>query len=87
MLELLNVCKNHTMFKLQWTRIKKKQFIVYDSDTPVTWKRQDHQTWYQLVDPKQGNNYAKFEKPHLNRVREKANDKVFVKSGNMSYLP
>ena len=61
----------------------KKQSAVYDSDTPVTLKQgQGHQTWYELVDPKQGCNNGKFEKPHLklNSVQEKANDKVFVKS-------
>ena len=42
----------------------KKQFAVYDSDTPVTLKQgQGHQTWYELVDPKQGYNHAKFERP------------------------
>ena len=40
-----------------------KQFAVYDSDTPVTLKQdQGHQTWYELEDPKQGYNNAKFEK-------------------------
>ena len=33
----------------------KKQFAVYDSDTPVTLKQgRGHQTWYKLVDHKQG---------------------------------
>ena len=41
---------------------------------------QGHHTWYELADPNQGSNNAKFEKPHLNSVRERANDKVFVKS-------
>ena len=32
----------------------KKQFAVYDSDTPVTLKQgQSHQIWDELVDPKQ----------------------------------
>ena len=40
----------------------KKQFAVYDSDKPVTLKQgQSQQTWYDLVDPKQGYNNAKFE--------------------------
>ena len=30
-----------------------------------------------LVHPKQSYNNAKFEKPHLKNIREKANDKVF----------
>ena len=39
----------------------KKQFAVYDSDTPVTLKQgQGHQTWYEFLDPKQGHNKAKF---------------------------
>ena len=53
-----------------------KQFAVYYSDTPVTLK-QGHQTWYELVYPKQGYNDAKFEKPLLNSIHEKACDKVF----------
>ena len=47
---------------------------------------QGHQTWYELVDPKQGYNNAKFEKPRLNSVCEKVSDKVFVKSGNMTVI-
>ena len=48
----------------------RKQFAVYDSDTPVTLKQgQGHQTWYDLVDLKQSHNNAKFEKPHLNSVK------------------
>ena len=43
-------------------------------------------TWYELVDPKQSYNNAKFEKPRSNSVHKKANDKVFVKSGNMSII-
>ena len=47
--------------------------------TPVTLKQdQDHQTWYQLGDSKQGHDNARFEKPHLNSVRERANDRIFV---------
>ena len=39
----------------------KKQFAVDDSDTPMTLKQyQGHQTWYKLVDPKQGYNNVKF---------------------------
>ena len=42
----------------------RKQFAVYGSDTPVILKQsQDHQTWYKSVDPKQGYNQAKFERP------------------------
>ena len=32
----------------------KKQFVVYNPDTPVTLKQgQGHQIWYELVEPKQ----------------------------------
>ena len=47
---------------------------------------QSHQTWHESVDSKQGYNQAKFEKPRINSVCEKGNDKVFVKSGNMSII-
>ena len=51
------------------------------TDIPVTLKYgQGHQTWYELVDPKQGYNLAKSEKPPLNSVCQKPIDKVFVKS-------
>ena len=64
---------------------KKKQFVVYNSDKPLTFKQgQGHQTWYELAEPKQGYNNAKFQKPCLNSVHKKAKDKVFVKSGNTS---
>ena len=50
-----------------------KQYAVYDSDTHVTLKQDpSHQTWYDLVHPKQGYNNAMFEKPHLNNVHEKS---------------
>ena len=53
----------------------KQQFAVYYSHTPVTLKQiQGHQTCYELVDHKQGYNYAQFEKPRLNSVRESANN-------------
>ena len=49
----------------------KKQFAVYDSDTPVTLKYgQSHQTWYKLVDPKKGYNHAKIERPQLTPLNE-----------------
>ena len=51
----------------------KQQFAVYGSDTPVILRHgQGHQTWNELVDPKQYNN-AKFEEFRLNSVCEKAN--------------
>ena len=40
-----------------------------------------------MVDPKQGYKNTKFEKLHLNSDHEKANNKVFVKSGNINYFP
>ena len=39
---------------------------------------QDHQTWYELVDPKQGCNNARFEKLDLTSVQGNASNKVFV---------
>ena len=42
---------------------------------------QSHQTWHESVDSKQGYNQAKFEKPRINSVCEKGNDKVFVRLG------
>ena len=43
--------------------LKKKQFAVYDSDTPVTLKQgQGHQTWLELVDSKQDFINAKMSK-------------------------
>ena len=47
---------------------------------------QGHQTWYELVNPKQGYDNAKFEKPRLNSVREKANDKVVKSKKHVNYL-
>ena len=39
-------------------------FAVYNSDIAATLKQsQGHQTWYELVHPKQGYNYAKLENP------------------------
>ena len=65
----------------------KKNHISYEYDTPVTLKQgQGNQTWYKLVDPKECWSNTKFEKPHLNSVHEKANNKVFVKSGNISII-
>ena len=49
----------------------RKQFAVYDSDKPLTLKQgHSHQTWYELIDPKQGYDKAKFGKLYLNSVRE-----------------
>ena len=55
-----------------------KLLEVYDSDTNVTLKQgQGHQTWYELEDPKQGHNNAKFEKPCLNRGSNRAKHNFF----------
>ena len=54
--------------------------------THVTLKLgQGHQTWYELVDPKQAYNNTNFENLAWS-VCEKANEKVLVKSGNMSII-
>ena len=64
-----------------------KQFAVYGSEKHVTLKQgPGHQTWYELVNPKQGYNHAQFKKPHLNSVHEKANNEAIVKSGKMSII-
>ena len=45
---------------------------MHGFDTPVILKQdQDHQTWYDLIEPKQGYNHAKFERPPLNSIRKK----------------
>ena len=41
-----------------------------------------HQTWRF----KEGYDNTKFEKPRLNSARDRANDKVFAKSGNTSII-
>ena len=49
--DLLNVCSNDTMFKLQRARIHNTQFTVHISDTTVTLKQsQGHQTENDNVD-------------------------------------
>ena len=65
----------------------KKSWAVYNSDATVTLKKgQGQQTWYELVDPKQGINYAMFKRPSLNTVCEKANVKVTVRLENTSVI-
>ena len=60
---------------------------MYDSDTSVTLKQgKSHQTWYELLDPKQSYNYEKFERPPRDSVPQKANAKVFLRSGNTPAL-
>ena len=52
------------------------QFAVYVSNTTVTLKQgQDHQTYNDNVDPKQGYNHVKFKRSRCNDVQEKANVK------------
>ena len=49
----------------------------------VTLKQdQVYQTWYELLDPQQGQNHAQFARLSLYSVREKASFKGFVNSGN-----
>ena len=38
-----------------------------------SWNSQGYQTWYKLLDPNQGYDHAKFERPALNSVQQKAN--------------
>ena len=54
MLCLIFLMYVRTMQCLNYSRQEsKKKFADYDSDTPVTLKQgQDHETWYELVDPK-----------------------------------
>ena len=47
---------------------------------------QGHQTWYELLDRKQGHDHAKSEKPPLYSVHKKANVRVFVKLENTSII-
>ena len=51
-------------------------FAVYDIDISVTLKQGESlETWYELVNPNQNCNNAKFEKSRLNSVREKKKKK------------
>ena len=55
------------------------KFAVYPSDTPMTLKQsQGHQTYNDNVDPKEGYNYAKFERLCFKGVQEN-NIEVFFK--------
>ena len=73
------------------TTVDKKGYV---SDTLVTLKQsQGHQTCHENVDPEQGYNHAKFERPRFNSVKEKGYVKacLFVLGGQtrkyVSYLP
>ena len=50
------------------------------------WHIHGHQSWYELLGPEQGYDHTKFERPPINSICQKANIKVFVKSGNMSII-
>ena len=70
--DAFNVCSNHALFKLQWTRIFKKKFFKNCSlwfwhicNLKKDW---GCQTWYELVDLEQNYNHAKFERTCLNSV-------------------
>ena len=73
------------MLKPQRTKIQNMKFALCISDTPVTLIQcQDHQTYNDHVDPKQGYSCAKFERSCFNLgVPEKVNIKVFFNQGNM----
>ena len=59
------------------------QFAVYISETSATLKpSQCHQTYNDNVDPKQGCNYAKFERSYFNDIAENANIRKYI-----SFLP
>ena len=45
---------------------------------------QGHQTNNENLDPEEGYNHAKFERPRFGSVREKGNVEMFFKGGNMS---
>ena len=56
----------------------KRQSADYDFDTSVTLKQgQGHQTWFELVDSKQGCYNTNFEKSRLNSVPQKKSQKHF----------
>ena len=63
--------------QLQWIRMKYnwirilKQFAGYDSDIHVTLKQgPSPETFHKLLDPEQGYNHAKFERPPVNSDRQ-----------------
>ena len=70
--DLFSVCSNHTTFKLQCNL--QVTFLTHlDLETG-----QGHQTYNDKVDPRQGNNQAKFERSCFNGVREKPIHLFFV---------
>ena len=53
-----------------------------------SWKVMAIKTWYELVNPKQDYDNAKFEKTRLNSVCEKASDQFFCQiKDHVIYLP
>ena len=68
-----------TIQSITYTRkeSEKRNLQQYVTDTPVTLKQsQDHRTWYNSVDFKQGYKYTQFERPSSHRVQEEASIKV-----------
>ena len=62
------------------------QSAVHISDKSVTLKQSPgHQTYKDNVEPKQGYNYAKFERSCFNGVKEKANVKGFFQTRENVY--
>ena len=58
MLYLFNIATRLQRLQLDPQESKKKNIVQFDSDTTVTWKQgQGHQTWYELVDLKHGDNH------------------------------
>ena len=58
--------------------MEKNFFFNAVNDSHVTLKQgQGNQSWYELVDLKEGYNHAKFEKPHFNNAHKKNPTVVF----------
>ena len=59
--DLFNVCNNKTALILHQTRTEQAQFAIHASNTPVKHGQgQNHQTSYDLVDPKYSYYHEKF---------------------------
>ena len=65
------------------------QSAVYDSDIPVTLKQgQGNQTWFDLLDPKQVHNYARFERPPFKQCLPKSQHESLCQiRKHINYLP
>ena len=73
-LDLFTVCSNHA--PLNYIGQETKNNLQFMSLTYLwLWNSQSHQTWYELLDPEQGYNHAKFEGPpiNINSVHQNAN--------------